>query len=86
MSERFSLNAGSQHQIHGAVIGLMSVGVRDAELFANVAVGTAQGRHRENLRVGESMPMPGVGRLTLVDARLGTPSGGAAQFQVEGPE
>lgn len=76
----FELRVGTQHQRPGALIGLLSVGVRDGALVANVAVGTPRGRTRRVLTIGESMQIPGHGPLTLVDVQLGGPSGGAVQL------
>lgn len=81
--ETFALRAGTQHEIPGAVVGLLAVRVREGALVANVAVGTPQGRHRQVLAIGESMQLPGGGRLTLVDVQLGGPAGGAAQLRVD---
>ena len=81
--ETFAVRAGTQHQIPGAVVGLLAVRVRDGGLVANVAVGTPQGRRRQVLAIGESMQVPGAGLLTLVDVELGGPGGGAAQLRVD---
>lgn len=80
--DTFVLRAGSQHQASLGIVGLLAVSVRDGALVANVAVGTPQGRMRRVLGIGESMDVPGGGRLTLLDVHLGGAGGGAARFTV----
>lgn len=84
MIEQLVVTESTQRRIHGAVVGVLGVGVADGVLFARVGLGMPGTRVRETLRVGDVLRVSGLGTVTLVDVTLGGPgTRGAAALQIE---